>query len=61
MTWLDKFNPFRKPTAEQIAKNDLEDAKRHLLKSMSQAEYHGKMTEYYRNMVKRLSEIQEVQ
>lgn len=55
MSWLNKFNPFSVPTAEQKAKKDLEDAKRHFLESMSQAEYHGKMAEYYRNLVNRLS------
>ena len=48
-------NPFRKPTAKEIAARDLEDARRHLLQEQAHAEYHAKMAEYYRGVEKRLS------
>jgi hypothetical protein len=48
-------NPFRKPTAREIAARDLEDARRHLLEQQAQAEYHTKMAEYYRGVEARLA------
>ena len=55
MNWLKRFDPFRKPTAKEIAARDLEDAKRHLLLEQAKAEYHQSQTMFYRNMVQRLS------
>jgi hypothetical protein len=46
---------FRKPTAKEIAARDLEDARRHLLQQQAQAEYHQKMSEYYRGVMHRLA------
>jgi hypothetical protein len=48
-------NPFRKPTAKEIAARDLEDARRHLLLEQASAEYHAKMAEYYRGVEERLA------
>lgn len=45
----------RKPTAKEIAARDLEDARRALLRELSAAEYHARMSEYYRGVEKRLS------
>lgn len=47
-------NPFRKPTAKEIAARDLEDARRHLLLEQARAEYHQKMSDYYRGVAARL-------
>ena len=52
---LTTCNPFRKPTAKEIAARDLEEARRQLLKEQSAAEYHAKMAEYYRNVETRLA------
>jgi hypothetical protein len=48
-------NPFRKPTAREIAARDLEDARRHLLQQQAQAEYHQSQVTFYKNMIQRLS------
>lgn len=54
MNLLKKLDPFRKPTAREIAARDLEDARRALLRELAAAEYHAKMAEYYRNVELRL-------
>jgi hypothetical protein len=46
---------FRKPTAKEIAARDLEDARRHLLAEQARAEYHAKMSDYYRGVEMRLA------
>lgn len=46
---------FRKPTAKEIAARDLEDARRHLLEQQARAEYHSKMSDYYRGVESRLT------
>jgi hypothetical protein len=51
---MNKLNPFRKPTAKEIAARDLEEARRQLLKEQSAAEYHSRMAEYYKGVEKRL-------
>ena len=48
-------NPFRKPTAKEIAARDLEEARRHLLQEQAQAEYHQKLAEFYKGVIGRLS------
>ena len=48
-------NPFRKPTAKEIAARDLEEARRHLLAEHAKAEYHARMVEYYRGVEMRLA------
>lgn len=55
MSLLKKIDPFRKPTAKEIAARDLEDARRALLRELSAAEYHAKMAEFYRNVETRLT------
>ena len=55
MKLIQQLNPFRKPTAKEIAARDLEDAKRALLREQAAAEYHAKLAEYYRNAVVRLN------
>jgi len=45
---------FRKPTAQQIAERDLEEARRQLLKAQSHAEYWRRMADYYSDTIKRL-------
>jgi len=46
---------FRKPTAKELAARDLEDARRHLLAEQAKAEYHAKMSEYFKGVIGRLS------
>lgn len=55
---LESLNPFAKPSHVDIAQSSLEEAKRQLLEEQSKAEYHLKMAEYYKGVVKRLSEYQ---
>ena len=58
MNWL--FSLFRKPSALAIAATDLEEAKRHFLKSVSSAEFHAFQAAYYQGVVERLTDyIQE--
>lgn len=47
---------FKKPSAKSIAQVDLEEAERQVLIHSASANYHGKMAEYYKETVKRLSE-----
>lgn len=56
---ISKLNPFRKPTSQELARIELENAKRYLLISQSQAEYHNKMAEYYQGTIARLSQYLE--
>lgn len=55
MNWFYKCNPFRKPTAKEIAARDLEEARRELLKQQSAAELHAKLADYYRGVEIRLT------
>ena len=55
MLWLKRLDPFRKPTAKEIAARDLEDSRRSLLTHQAASEYHTKMAEYYRGVELRLS------
>lgn len=41
------FNLFRKPTALQIAKTDLEEGRRQLLKHQELADYHAQMVVFH--------------
>ena len=54
MSTVNFFNPFHKPTAAQVAKTTLEDFERNLIVSESDAAYHRKMSEYYREGITRL-------
>ncbi len=46
---------FKTPDATSLASRDLEEAKRQLLVTQSQAEHSAKMVEYYQGVVTRLS------
>jgi hypothetical protein len=46
---------FAKATAKVIATQELEEAKRRLLVSQAQAEYHNRMVQYYGDMIRRLT------
>jgi len=48
-------NPFKKPSSEVIAMEDLEEAQRCYLKEKAAAEYHTKMSEYYLDVIARLT------
>ncbi len=48
-------NPFKVPSAHQLAVRELENAKRALLATQAAAEHQAKMVEYYQGMVSRLS------
>ena len=47
---------FKTPDAVTLASLDLEEAKRQLLATQSQAEHSAKMVEYYQGVVTRLSQ-----
>ena len=49
-------NVFKKPSAKSIAQTDLEEAERQVLTHSASASYHTKMSEYYKETVKRLSD-----
>lgn len=46
---------FKKPSAEVLAMESLEEARRCFLTSKAAAEYHAKMAEYYLNVEDRLT------
>ena len=48
------FNMFRIPTAAELAKKELEDAKRALLEAQSAFEYAGAMVDYHTKRLRRL-------
>ena len=48
-------NPFKVPSAHQLAVRELENAKRALLATQAAAEHQAKMVEYYQGVVARLS------
>jgi hypothetical protein len=53
---FDSFKKlFKKPSAEVLAMESLEEARRCYLTSKASAEYHGKMAEYYLNVEDRLT------
>ena len=47
---------FKKPSARSIAQIDLEEAERQVLIHSASANYHAKMTDYYKETVQRLTE-----
>ena len=49
-------NPFRKPTALQLAVEELEDAQRELLSASSAAEYAQAMMSYHTQRIERLQQ-----
>lgn len=46
---------WQKPSAQELAKRELEDAKRYLLRHQSQQEYAQQMCVYYEKCIRRLS------
>ena len=46
---------FRKPTALQIAVNDLEEAKRDYLKAIAAAEFYASQAQYHGGLISRLT------
>ena len=51
------LNPFRKPTAAELAKAELEEARRKLLNAQSGVEYADAMVRYETARVRRLEDI----
>lgn len=51
---LNPLTYFKTPSAEEIAKEELEEAKRNLLAQQAAAEHAVKMVEYYQGVVARL-------
>ena len=47
-------NPFKKPTALELAHDALEDARRQQLLHLSQRDYHTNMANYYEQVARRL-------
>lgn len=47
---------FKQPTAEELAKNSLEQAKIEMLDHEAQANYHKKMMEHYQETYRNISE-----
>jgi len=52
---IAQFNPFKKPTALEIAVADLEQAKRDYLTAMQHAEYYAAQASYNDGLIARLS------
>ena len=48
-------NPFKKPSALELARQALEDAQRQQLLHLSQRDYHTNMANYYEQTIRRLS------
>ncbi len=57
MKYLEIFNPFRQPSAEVMAVQELEDAKRQLLSAQSGLEYAKAMVAYRTEQIERLNKI----
>lgn len=58
MKFLQKLDEvlFSKPTAKELAINDLEEHKRQLLKSIDAMHYHGRMVDYHYAVIAELQE-----
>lgn len=52
------FQSFNVPTAEQLARKELEQAKRELLAAQSHAEYYTRMVDYNIARIKRLQKVE---
>jgi len=52
---IEQFNPFKKPTALEIAVHDLEQAKRDYLVAMQHSEYYAAQAQYNDGLISRLS------
>lgn len=51
------FNPFKTPSAEELAARELENAKRELLQALSQKEYWEQIVVYQTKRVARLGAV----
>ena len=51
------FPFFRAPSAETLARAELEEAKRELLAAQRHHEWFGKMVEYHSDRIRRLSRV----
>lgn len=56
-SFFQTFNPFYKPSAEVLARLELEDAKRALLEAQSGMEYAKAMVMYRTEQIERLSKV----
>ena len=52
------FQSFNAPTAEHLARKELEQAKRELLSAQSHAEYYTRMVDYNIARIKRLQKVE---
>lgn len=50
------LNPFRKPTAEELLKEQLQESKRQLVLQTNAAAYHAKMAEYHKESIQRIKQ-----
>lgn len=48
------FNPFRKPTVEEVIRQDLAEYSRQVIIQEAAAAYHRKMSEFYKEGIARL-------
>ena len=48
------FNPFRKPTAEEVIRQDLAEYSRQVIVQEAAAAYHRKLAEFYKEGITRL-------
>lgn len=55
---LSFLNPFKKPSADKLRKQSLEEYARLLLEQQAAAAYHQKMAEYYAEGITRLNGVQ---
>lgn len=52
------FNPFKKPSAEVLAQQELEEAQREVLVAQSHAEYYKNLVNYHQMRITRLQAMQ---
>lgn len=57
MKFLHTLNPFRKPSPEMMATQELEDARRALLEAQTGMEYAKAMVAYRTEQIERLTKI----
>lgn len=54
LSFLKKLNIFIRPTAEELAVENIEEYRRQYLNHQASSEYHKKMAEYYKEGIKRM-------
>lgn len=57
MKFFQAANPFRKPSAEHLRQEQLDESKRQLVTQEQAALYHAKMAEFYRDNIARLEKV----